>query len=129
MRWQELKRKAEAPERGWILAYTREAVCFHLYESQEELEQELADQELLELHLFDQEKEYRSLSTRSRRFPDGVVETVEDFAEQSSGEASVYAEQVLLSGEWEGRTITILNHISYEEANGMAAIDNYRLKM
>ena len=131
MRWQDLKRKTEAPGEGWMLAYTREQVLFHSYKTYEEIEQELAEAELLELHLFDKDKEYRCLSTRSRRFPDGVIETVEDFVveEGKKEDKNVYKEQVLLAGEWKGKSITILNHVSYDEKTGMASIDNYRLRM
>lgn len=131
MEWQGLKRKAEAPKKGWVLAYTRKKVIFHPYETWEALEPELADVELLELHLFDQEKEYRCLSTRSKRFPEGVIETVADFREQDldrqDDNTEVYAEHIRLL--WGGAEITVLNHVSYDKTNGMAIIDNYRLRM
>lgn len=126
MEWKDLEGKGEAPERGWVLAYTREEVLFQPYGSIDELEQKLSSAELLELHLFDQEKEYRCLSTRSKRFPKGMIETVEDF---TGTESTIYAERIQLSQSMGGGRITVLNHIHYNDENGMAIIDNYRLKM
>ena len=43
-------------------------------------------------------------------------------------ENKVYRESVVTEKEF-GAVITILNHIHYDEKNGMADIDNYRLRM
>lgn len=134
MQWNDLKRKKEAPSKGWILAYTRKEVLFHPYKSYKELEQELAGIDLLEMHLFDKEKEYRCLLTRSKRFPDGVIETVENFEFKEENQKDVYQEEILipeilLSKDKNVQKITVLNHISYNEENGMATVDNYRLKI
>lgn len=126
MEWKNLEKKGEAPGQGWLLAYTREQVLFHLYGTIEAVEQELAGTELLELHLFNQEKEYRCLSTRSKRFPKGMIETVENFDEMGN---TVYAERIRISESRGGGMITVLNQISHNKENGMAFIDNYRLKM
>lgn len=137
MEWKNLEKKGEAPKQGWLLAYTREKVSFHSYDDIGEVEEELSGAELLELHLFNQEKEYRCLATRSKRFPKGKIETVEDF---TGLESAIYAERIRLSKSMGGGGITVLNHIRYnekngseeneneeEEENGMAIIDNYRL--
>lgn len=125
MRLQDLKRMKEAPSCGQLLAYTRKRVLFQQYENVEELEEVLNEEELLELHLFDAQREYRCVATGSRRFPSGVIETVIDFPEEE--ESSVYREDVLL--EDRKGMITVLNHIAYNEDNGMAYVDNYRLRM
>lgn len=142
MRWSDLKYikdKKNVPDKGQMLAYTRRKVIFHGYENLESIEEELAEEELLELHLFDGVREYRSVSTVSPRFPGGVIETLADFPEdekdEHSGVGTVYSEQILLDAEIgkafgaDGHAITVLNHIQYNPENGMAAIDNYRLKM
>lgn len=154
MHWSDLqyiKDKKNIPPKGQMLAYTRKKVIFHGYESLEDVAMELAEEDLLELHLFDSEREYRSVSTISRRFPGGVIETLADFPNPENEQDvhsdpeggkdkrlaidTVYSEQILLDTEQGSNsgtaecTITVLNHIQYDPKNGMASIDNYRLKM
>lgn len=150
MIYQDLKRSNEAPESGQLLAYTRKKVYFQPYGSLSEVELLLQNEMLLELHLFDQDKEYRAIVTRSRRFKDsnteastkdghrthGIIETIADFSEEDT--ASIYKERARLfqknfleeqaSDNTNSKVITVLNHISYGE-NGMAYVDNYRLQM
>jgi hypothetical protein len=131
-------------QNGWILAYTRERLIFHplnytdYEESILQLEEELKEEKILELHLFNQEAEYRAIETRSKRYPSGVIETLVDFKEE---ESTVFSEKIFLNENLkrpgdniisfpETGRITVLNHISYqtgEQENGMAYIDNYRL--
>lgn len=125
MTLQDLKRLGDAPVRGQMLAYTRRKVIFQPYEDKEEAVEALENEELLELHLFDGQKEYRCAASRSRRFPSGVIEAVVDFPEMD--EQTVYREDVLLEDSED--EITVLNHIAYSAENGMAYVDNYRLKM
>lgn len=125
MTLQDLKKLEQAPAQGQLLAYTRQEVIFRPYDGREAIPEILGSGELLELHLFDDRKEYRCVASRSRRFPEGVIEAVVDFPEKD--EWSVYREDVLLEDSQE--EITVLNHISYKEENGMAYVDDYRLKM
>ena len=126
MKLQDLKRIEEAPRQGNLLVYTRQEVLLQRYEDRQNLEAILSEKELLELHLFDAQKEYRCIVSESRRFCDvnGIIEAVIDFPEKDDN--SVYREEVLL--EDSDGTITVLNHIAYKE-NGMAYVDNYRLQM
>lgn len=126
MRWSDAQKKDTAPQKGCMLVYTRKNIIFHEYEALEDVDRELVGKDLLEVHLFDDTKEYRCLSSRSRRFPSGIIETIADFPEQ---EHSVYKEKALLEKRFGNSKITVLNHISYNNENGMAFIDNYRLKM
>lgn len=126
MKYTDLTRVTEAPGGGQMLAYTREKVIFHKYANLEEVEQELANTEILELHLFDEKKEYRSIASRSPRSEGGKFETVVEFP--ADRESDVYKETVMLEEEF-GKAITVLNHIHYDKNNGMADIDNYRLRM
>lgn len=146
MTFTNLKRRHEAPERGQLLAYTREKVYFQPYDSLSEIDELLQNEKLLELHLFDRDKEYRAILTRSKRFKDNnteastkdeyQIETIADFSE--TDKASIYKERVKLfqknlseeqiSGSTNSEVITVLNHISYGK-NGMAYVDNYRLQM
>lgn len=125
MTLQDLKKLEGAPAQGQMLAYTRQKVIFKKYEEREELFETLAGKELLELHLFDEQKEYRSVASKSRRFPSGVIEVITDFPEED--EWTVFKERVFLEDSQE--EITVLNHIAYNEENGMAYVDDYRLKM
>ena len=50
---------------------------------------------------------------------------ITDFPEED--EWAVFKERVLLEDSQE--EITVLNHIAYNEENGMAYVDDYRLKM
>ena len=145
MTFTNLKRRHEAPESGQLLAYTRKKVYFQPYDSFSEIEELLQNEKLLELHLFDRDKEYRAILTRSKRFKDNnteastkdeyQIETIADFSE--ADKASIYKERVKLfqknlseeqtSGNTKSEVITVLNHISYGK-NGMAYVDNCRLQ-
>lgn len=118
-----LKRLEEAPERGQILAYTRKEVLFHSYERLESIREELRDETILEMHLFDENKEYRCIATESKCFPEGVIEYIAEFSDDSD----VYKENTLVEEGYDADTLTVMNHIRYEESNGMAVIDDYRL--
>lgn len=118
----------EAPEKGWMLVYARLEVIFEPYDSWEIVKERLKEMELLEVHLFDEKKEYRCLESRSPRFDDKKIETIADFPEDEN----VYKEIVLLEKPWEMRKLMILNHICYgddSEVDVMGHIDNYRLVM
>lgn len=128
----ELRRIGEAPGSGYALIYTRQKVIFKAYNDIGKLREEIKNDELLEIHLFDDNIEYRAVSTRSKRYPEGVIEAVigEKNEDQSIFEEEVLIDQreerVLLERKGQEK-ITVLNCISYDE-NGMAFIDNYRLR-
>ena len=128
MEWNKFTRVNEAPGQGWVLAYLRKEVLFERYDSLEEVREHLEQEELLELHLFDQEKEYRAIVSQSRRYPAGVVETIADF---KLDEETAYKEEVYLETKYQKlgeKKIQIWNHLKYDE-NGMLEVDNYRLVM
>ena len=125
MKINELIKIHYAPHSGQMLAYTRKAVLFEKYESIDSVQEKLSGMELLELHLFSKEKEYRAISTESKSFADGIIEYISDFDETQND--NVYKEECIVTGSEE--TIIILNHIFYDEGNGMALIDDYRLMM
>ncbi len=118
----DLKRINEAPVKGTRLIYTRkERFIFDDYMSLDGCINDIADQDLLEIHLFDNDKEYRAVTSESSRSENGVREWVSDFKE----DASIYKETCLLE---DGGKITVLNHVAYDDNNGMASIDDYRIK-
>lgn len=127
MKIQDISRRKwfrEAPEEGHILAYARDEVIFEKYSSLSQAEEWLKDKDILELHLFDREKEYRCLSSTSRRFAEqgGIIDLVESFEDDP---VSVYRDQTRLENRKE--ILTVLNHITYDEEQGMAEVDSYRL--
>ncbi len=130
MKYSDLHIEEKAPYRGQLLAYTRTQVLFEKYADLNEIKNLLDGKELLEVHLFDKNKEYRAVATRGKRkfdgCNDGVIEYVADFA---CNEEKVYKENVLLDNKYKTYgSITVLNHIDYGET-GMAKFDDYRLIM
>jgi hypothetical protein len=122
MQWDELKRTGEAPKSGKMLIYTRKEVIFESYLSPDEVRARVNGQTLLEVHLFDEEKEYRALSSQSRRFPEHFIENV--FEAKEKTEDSVLNQNILLE---QGGSILVRNYISYNDTLGTAVIDNYQL--
>jgi len=123
----------EVPDQGYMLAYLIKEVVFKVYYSLQEVEKQLAGQEILELHLFNRQKEYRAVSSVSKRFPSGVIEWVSDFPEEGA-----YCELVYLEKQDEDvgvKRIEILNHIGdSQETNGgqkagMVRVDDYRIRV
>ena len=121
MKTSELKRINEAPNAGTRMIYTRKEVLFGEYDSKDRCLDEIAEHDILELHMFDDEKEYRALSSESVRSESGVLEHVADFKDDDS----IYKETCFLEN---GEKIIVLNHIAYDESNGMASVDDYRMK-
>ncbi len=111
----------DAPAKGTRLIYTRKKVIFGDYSSLDSCMNDISGQDILEVHLFDDSKEYRAISTESRRFTDDFLEHTAQFEEDDS----VFSETCMLE---DGGTITVLNHISFNDDNGMAYIDDYRIK-
>lgn len=130
----DLQRINEAPDNGQLLAYTRKEVVFNAYKTVEDVKKMLSSSEVLEIHMFDDTKEYRALSTDSARYSAGFIEHIAEFdcaqAEYVGGShlnGDVYVE-TCLTIDSENEIVNVLNHISYDE-NGMVIIDDYRLVM
>lgn len=116
-----------APDKGFMLAYLRDEVLFENYETLNHIKEQLMTRDILELHLFNSDFEYRALSTISKRFPNGIIETIVDFDYSDD----IYAVETSLDSKYDIektglKNIKVLNHISYDK-NGVAHIDNYRL--
>ena len=123
-----------APDTGYVLAYTRRSLIFKIYSDKSQLEDifkrklEGEEDEILEVHLFDANCEYRILSSESSRYEKGFVDHLADF---SSSTDETYVQDIFLELKEESRKITkdkikVLNHIAYT-SEGMAFIDDYRL--
>lgn len=127
MVWEKLTRIGEAPKQGYMLAYLRKKILFERYSELKEVRRLLEPEELLELHLFNQDREYRCITSQSKRYPSGIVETIADFEKD---EKTTYGETIYLEQKYQtlGNTIQLLNHLRYDE-NGMLEVDDYRLIM
>ena len=153
MIWSKIRNRIafqEVPASGYVLAYTRKEVIFKKYTSIEELDtifqktdcieikknDKLLAQEILEIHLFDKEKEYRAIASKSKRkILNEDLCAIEHIAKiDEEDDETVYKERIMLEPTFvesedgaAGRYITVYNRISYE--HGMAKIYDYRLAM
>lgn len=132
MIYEELVKTDEAPEKGFVLAYTRQNVIFQEYMEKNVIENILEGKELLEIHLFNRHKEYRAVvTTGKRKFgkADMAIEHIADFGAVDTDEYSVYEDNVLLENDFKSQnygSIKILNKVVFDD-NGMASVDDYRL--
>ena len=114
-----------APKKGIIYALSVHNVFFKEYNNEEELNKILdkALKDLLELHLFNEEKEYRFIKTRNKE-----IECV--VCDDNHKNNDVYKETIYIqdkfSKEMEQKKVTIINYIDYE--NDLLKFINYRLK-
>ena len=120
----------KAPDSGYYLIYTGKKVEFKSYSSINQIFSSIDDEcEILEIHLFDQEKEYRAIASESAVYNENqFVEHVADFPDR---EEDVYSDICFLEN---GGKITVLNHLGYGKdsdgnENGMIFVDDYRLKI
>lgn len=117
---------SNAPAKGRLYALLRDEVKFESYEALKDIEDIVNDEKLLELHLFDKEKEYRMIRTRM----DGFVTAVIDDSQKCD---DIYEETVFVLGKDVDQTenlkekVTVVNYITYNE-DDMITICNYRLK-
>lgn len=118
-----LEKLDKAPASGTMLIYTRDEVIFEYYSDINELKAMLNGKELLEIHLFDDFKEYRAISSESVRNPSGYIENISDF---EMTDETTFIEKVLLDDR--KSYLSVVNHIEYDD-NGMAYFDDYRMIM
>lgn len=127
MRYEEIKDKVHdnSPSNGYLMAYTRKQVVFCKYGDLSEVDTKLNGLEVLELHLFDDQKEYRGVVSQSARFPEHYIDHMADFTEDDD----TFVQNIVPENKFLAETgeIIVVNHISYSET-GMAYIDDYRLK-
>ena len=120
-----------APDEGYVLAYTRKKLIFKAYSDKSSLEGIFEGEcsDILEIHLFNSDSEYRILTSESSRYESGFVAHLAEFASDAD---ETYIQDVFLdlnkeeSREIHKDKIKVLNHIAYTP-EGMAFIDDYRL--
>lgn len=115
-----------APERGMIYALYVDKMIYESYENKQQLTEYLAEEKLLEMHLFDREKELRLLKTGSGEIKSYEIKDDKEYDD-------VYVESIYLLGADIDQTkdlkqkVEVVNYIRYDE-NDLLNIVNYRLK-
>lgn len=116
----------EAPQRGTIYATFIDKMVYKKYASLDEIKDLLTADNLLEMHLFDKEKELRFIKTRD----EGILKY---FVPGNMEYDDVYEEELYVSGanidkqDQLSEKIKVINYIKYDE-NDMLHIINYRLE-
>ena len=109
----------KTPEDGYVLAYFRQEVIFQ--KSDPALRQKIEEQQenLMELHVFDSEREYRLMRCETGDFIEAVV------SDEAAAEKK--EETVKIDGRFEALMpcLRVINYIDYDE-NGMLSVSNYR---
>ena len=122
--------KKNAPHKGTIYATFVDKMVYERYENISDIEQYLVEDNLLELHLFNSEKEIRYIKTRGK----GLLYC--EISSENEGEKEyddIYEETLYVSGnnidkqENLNEKVIVVNYIKFDE-NDMLHIVNYRLK-
>ena len=114
------------PEQGTLYALYTDKVKYEKYRKEELLEDPHLAEKLLELHLFDDTREYRYIKTRR-----GEMETL--ISDGTVEHQDIYTEKILTLGNKKEKPdkdsgfVEVVNYITYDE-NDLMRIGNYRLK-
>lgn len=115
-----------APEKGTLYATFIQEMVYKKYESLEEVKPYLEKEGLLELHLFDKEKELRFVKSRGKGL--NRYEIIDSNEYDDVYEEVLYvASENVDKQEHLSEKIGVVNYIKYDE-NDMLRIKNYRLK-
>ncbi|MBQ8167390.1 MAG: hypothetical protein IJZ96_10200 [Lachnospiraceae bacterium] len=109
------------PANGYVLGYFRTNIVFQGYNQVSELKEILENNgQLLELHVFDDVKEYRFVAKDDGQ---AIEQLIEDEEGKDTKVELVKVEDNLSNVM---SVLKVVNYIDYDE-NGMITIDNYRL--
>lgn len=111
----------KVPDKGYLLAYFRSELVFSYQSGIQELLEKKGLENLLELHVFDENEEYRLLRTGKGKW---IEVTVSD--EKVQKEKKVECVKIEKKYEDAMKYLNVVNYIDYDE-NGMIAINQYRL--
>ncbi|MBR0382986.1 MAG: hypothetical protein IJH71_11195 [Eubacterium sp.] len=123
-----------APQKGYLLAYFRDALVFEPYTIENgrlvfpecEVYQEMSPKEC---HLFDENTEYRMIFREAR---DDRVEVILTRQEEETMDPNlIYEEEVLVKNEYSGKagipkSLKVINRYMYTE-NDTLVLKNYRI--
>lgn len=117
----------KAPERGMLYALYTDRMEYRPYEREELfLRGKGLTENLLELHLFDEKKEYRFIKKRK-----GELEVVVSDDGKDYDDLYIYIERIFTQKDEKEKKhascIEVVNYLVYDE-NDMLKIKNYRLK-
>ena len=119
--------KNEIPNKGIIYALYKDKVIFEKYVSVDDLD--ISEEDLLELHCFDENKEYRYMDGKDKVISnqDGD-DTYEENVITLHKKNGTEDESIDQRDHLEQRLkVMVVNYIEYDE-NDMLRIKNYRLK-
>lgn len=113
----------KAPKEGLVLAYFRNCVKFQIYkDNQLEKDGKILGEdkdELLELHMFDENVEFRAVKSRSQKkyIPNDIL----------NNDNQEKIEEVVLLEQKSPNKVRVVNYLAYDEY-GMAKIAGYQLR-
>ena len=120
----------EVPEQGMMYAIYTNEVKYEKYNRSDLDEKEILRENLLELHLFDEEVEYRYVKMRERQKEEAkfIIISDETVPHEKSYPEKIYT---LKPGQEKpdrnSEFVEVISYITYDE-NDLMRIDNYRLK-
>ena len=112
------------PDKGTMYALYVDRVVYKSYSKDELLNDPYLEDKLLELHLFDKDKEYRYINARNKQIETVVSKPVskDDYVEKVYVQTKADEE-----ANKDSKCIEVVNYIEYDE-NDLLNIYNYRLK-
>lgn len=127
----------KAPERGMLYALYTDRMEYRPYEREDLPLKEELQKNLLELHLFDEKKEYRFIKKRKRKteIEEEGTEIGEEIevvvSDEEKGYDDLYIERIFTQKDEKEKNhascIEVVNYLVYDE-NDLLKIKNYRLK-
>lgn len=114
-------KEQQAPKSGTMYAVYQTHIEYKTYNSlQDMINQENWTDGLLELHLFDKEKEYRYIQKR-----EGFISIIIDDSKKNFSYDDIYEEHIYVKDS--NRQVAVVNYITFDE-DDLMQIENYRLK-
>lgn len=114
------------PEQGIMYALYIDRVVYQKYSRDELLQNKNLQNKLLELHLFDETKEYRYIKARNGEIETLISDDTVEYQDQYTERIFTLADKKENPDENSGR-IEVINYITYDE-DDLMRIQNYRLK-
>lgn len=114
------------PEQGIMYALYVDRVVYQKYSRDKLLQNKNLQNKLLELHLFDETKEYRYIKARNGEIETVISDDTVEYQDQYTERIFTLADKKENPDENSGR-IEVINYITYDE-DDLMRIQNYRLK-
>lgn len=114
------------PEQGIMYALYVDRVVYQKYSRDKLLQNKNLQNKLLELHLFDETKEYRYIKARNGEIETLISDDTVEHQDQYTERIFTLADKKENPDENSGR-IEVINYITYDE-DDLMRIQNYRLK-